>query len=239
MSPRRGGPRGSSPARVVADQVGDVLELAGGGELRAVDQVEAHQVGHVAGGDRLGELGDHLGVRDVGEVDLAVGVRLVPRRHQRVDHRGVAARALPHLQVAAAAAVTSVAWSPAVVGGPGGRRSPACRRSSAPARRSPRHLARRVAGAASSSSSSPPHATTDAAPSASTHSIRWTFMDPPRWNCLTVLKWYAVNAMLSSECSGPRRRGRMTAGPGEDEVADGGDEGAQPGGTATTTPAAS
>ena len=94
--------------RVVADQIGDVLELAGAGELGTVDQVEPHQIGDVAGGDRLGELGDHLGVRDVGQVDLAVGLGLVPRRDQRVDHRCVAARTLPHLEIAAAATTIAV-----------------------------------------------------------------------------------------------------------------------------------
>ena len=34
---------------------------------------------------------------------------------------------------------------------------------------------------------------------------------PPDRNRLTVLKWYAVNAMLSSECEEPLRRGRMSA----------------------------
>ena len=94
--------------RVGADQVGDVLELAGAGELRPVDQVETHQVGHVAGGDRLGELGHHLGVRDVGQVDLAVGVGLVPCRDEGVDHRCVAARPLPHLEISAAAPVAVI-----------------------------------------------------------------------------------------------------------------------------------
>jgi hypothetical protein len=87
--------------RVVADQVGDVLELPGRGELRPVDQVEAHQVGHVAGRDGLGQLRDHLLVGDVREVDLSIRLRFVPRRDQGVDHRRVAARPLPHLEAAA------------------------------------------------------------------------------------------------------------------------------------------
>ena len=83
----------------VLDLVGDVDELAGLLELRRIDQVHAHQVGHVARGDRLGELGHHLGVRDVGEVDLAVGILRVPHRDQRVDHALVAAAALPHHEI--------------------------------------------------------------------------------------------------------------------------------------------
>ena len=83
----------------VLDLVGDVDELAGLLELRRVDQVHAHQVGHVAGGDGLGELGHHLGVRDVGQVDLAVGILRVPHRDQRIDHALVAAAPLPHHQV--------------------------------------------------------------------------------------------------------------------------------------------
>ena len=83
----------------VLDLVGDVLELAGGLELRGVDEVHAHQVRHLARGHRLGDLRHHLGVRDVGEVDLAVRVLLVPGRDERVHHAGVAAGALPHLQL--------------------------------------------------------------------------------------------------------------------------------------------
>ena len=83
-----------------ADLVGDVDELVRVLELRRVDQVHAHEVGHLARGDALGDLADHLGVRDVGQVDLAVGVRLVPRGDEGVDHAGVATGALPHLEVA-------------------------------------------------------------------------------------------------------------------------------------------
>ena len=72
--------------RPVLDLVGDVDELAGLLELRRVDQVHAHQVGHVARGDRLRELRHHFGVRDVGQVDLAVGILLVPHGDERVDH---------------------------------------------------------------------------------------------------------------------------------------------------------
>ncbi len=88
--------------RPVADPVGDVDELLGLLELRGVDEVHAHQVGHLAGGDPLGDLADHLGVRDVGQVDLAVGVLGVPGRDEHVDHLLVAARALPHGELAVA-----------------------------------------------------------------------------------------------------------------------------------------
>ena len=43
-------------------------------ELGRVDQVHAHEVGHLARGDALGDLRHHLGVGDVGQVDLAVGL---------------------------------------------------------------------------------------------------------------------------------------------------------------------
>ena len=109
--------------RIVADEVGDVLELAGAGELGTVDQVEPHQIGDVTGRDRLGELGDHLGVRDVGQVDLTIRVRLIPGRHQRVDHRRIATRPLPHLEIATAtAAAAIVGCGRVVVGSAGGRR---------------------------------------------------------------------------------------------------------------------
>ncbi len=140
---------------------------------------------------------------DVGQVDLAVGVLLVPGRDEGVDHRCVAARALPHLQLAAAAAATAAcrptSWRPR------------CRRSWLPGRRSPPPPARR----------SPvrrrrrrrrPHTRPATPRRARAHTApdgpSW---DPPDRNCLTVLKWYAVNAMLSSECDEPSRRGRMTA----------------------------
>ena len=69
----------------VLDLVGDVDQLPGRLELRAVDQVHAHQVGHLAAGDRLRDLRHHLGMRDVGQVDLAIGVllRSTPRRARR------------------------------------------------------------------------------------------------------------------------------------------------------------
>ena len=56
------------------DLVGDVDELARVLELRGVDEVHAHQVGHVTGGDAAGDLVDHLGVRDVRQVDRLVGI---------------------------------------------------------------------------------------------------------------------------------------------------------------------
>ena len=70
----------------VLDLVGQVDELAGVLELRGVDQVHAHQVGHVAGRDALGDLADHLGVRDVGQVDRLVRVGRVPVADELVDH---------------------------------------------------------------------------------------------------------------------------------------------------------
>src|SRR4029453_7050134 len=46
----------------------------------------------------------HLGVRDVGQLDLAVRVLLVPGRDQHVNHLLVPARALPHGELARAGA---------------------------------------------------------------------------------------------------------------------------------------
>jgi hypothetical protein len=87
-----------------ADPVGQVDQLLGLLELRGVDEVHAHQVGHLTGGDPLGDLAHHLRVGDVGQLDLAVRVLLVPRRDQHVDHLLVAARALPHGELAVAGA---------------------------------------------------------------------------------------------------------------------------------------
>ena len=82
-----------------ADLLGDVDELPGLFELRGIDEVHAHQVGNVAGRDRLGELGDHLGMGDIGEIDVAIRVFGVPHLDQFIDHVLVAAAALPHHEV--------------------------------------------------------------------------------------------------------------------------------------------
>ena len=59
--------------RPILDLVGDVDELSGLLELRGVDEVHAHEVRHFAGSNGLGEFRDHLGMRDIGEVDLRSG----------------------------------------------------------------------------------------------------------------------------------------------------------------------
>ena len=103
------GARGRRAPVQSLDLVGQVDELAGVLELRGVDQVHAHQVRHVAGGDALGDLADHLGVGDVAEVDRLVGVRRVPVADELVDHALVAARPLPHLHRAVVGALGAVA----------------------------------------------------------------------------------------------------------------------------------
>ena len=85
--------------RQIANQVGKVDELPRLFELRGVDEVHPHQIGNVAGRDRLRELGHHLRVRDIGEIDMPVREFGVPHLDQLVDHVLVAAAAFPHDQV--------------------------------------------------------------------------------------------------------------------------------------------
>jgi hypothetical protein len=84
----------------VLDATGDVDELLRLFELRRVDEVHAHQVGHIAGCDALGDLADHLRVRDVRELDLAVRVLGVPCLDEHVHHCLVTTRTLPHRELA-------------------------------------------------------------------------------------------------------------------------------------------
>ena len=85
--------------RPVLDLVGDVDELSGSFELRPVDQIHAHEVGHLAAGDGLRDLRHHFGMRDVSQVDLAIGIFFVPGGDEGIDHARIAAAPLPHLKI--------------------------------------------------------------------------------------------------------------------------------------------
>ena len=82
---------------IVLEQVGEVDQEARLHEVGHEDQVERHEVGHVAGLHGRGELGDHLLVGNDGQLDLVL-VRRVPE----VDHalsRPGGGVARPHGQV--------------------------------------------------------------------------------------------------------------------------------------------
>ena len=85
--------------RPVLDLVGDVDELSRSFELRPVDQIHTHEVGHLAAGDGLRDLRHHFGMRNVRQVDLAIGIFFVPGGDEGVDHARIAAASLPHLKI--------------------------------------------------------------------------------------------------------------------------------------------